>query len=139
MELEHYGTKGQKWGERHYQYEDGTLTPEGKERYSRHYNTAKMKKKELKALRKEYGAISRQLSDEELKKLVTRMNLEKQYRELAGLQQQSNGEKIAEKIKGKFQELLVNQIGDIAKTGIDKTKKAAIEAYLNSRGKSSTK
>lgn len=33
-ELHHYGIKGQKWGVRRFQNEDGTLTPEGKERYS---------------------------------------------------------------------------------------------------------
>lgn len=33
-ELAHYGIKGQEWGVRNYQYEDGTLTPAGKERYS---------------------------------------------------------------------------------------------------------
>lgn len=32
-ELYHHGIKGQKWGLRRYQYEDGTLTPEGKKRY----------------------------------------------------------------------------------------------------------
>lgn len=31
--LAHYGIKGQKWGERNYQYEDGSLTPAGRERY----------------------------------------------------------------------------------------------------------
>lgn len=31
--LEHYGVKGQKWGVRRYQNEDGSLTPEGEERY----------------------------------------------------------------------------------------------------------
>lgn len=31
--LIHYGVKGQQWGERNYQYEDGSLTPEGKLRY----------------------------------------------------------------------------------------------------------
>lgn len=33
-ELYHHGIKGQKWGVRRYQNEDGTLTEEGKERYS---------------------------------------------------------------------------------------------------------
>lgn len=33
--LIHYGIEGQKWGQRRYQYEDGSLTPAGKERYSR--------------------------------------------------------------------------------------------------------
>ena len=32
-ELHHHGIKGQKWGVRRYQNEDGTLTPEGKLRY----------------------------------------------------------------------------------------------------------
>lgn len=32
-ELYHHGIKGQKWGMRRYQNEDGTLTPAGKERY----------------------------------------------------------------------------------------------------------
>lgn len=31
--LSHYGIKGQKWGERRYQNEDGSYTPAGKERY----------------------------------------------------------------------------------------------------------
>ena len=31
--LYHHGIKGQKWGVRRYQNEDGTLTPEGKARY----------------------------------------------------------------------------------------------------------
>ena len=33
-ELKHYGIKGQQWGKRNYQYEDGSLTPEGKRRYA---------------------------------------------------------------------------------------------------------
>ena len=32
-ELTHWGIKGQKWGRRRFQYEDGTLTPAGKLRY----------------------------------------------------------------------------------------------------------
>lgn len=33
--LEHHGIKGQKWGARRFQYENGSYTPEGKERYSK--------------------------------------------------------------------------------------------------------
>lgn len=42
--LEHYGIKRMKWGVRRYQYKDGTLTPAGRERYSKglskHYRKA---------------------------------------------------------------------------------------------------
>ena len=31
--IEHHGILGQKWGQRRYQYEDGSLTPAGRERY----------------------------------------------------------------------------------------------------------
>lgn len=31
--LQHFGTRGMKWGVRKYQYEDGSLTPAGAERY----------------------------------------------------------------------------------------------------------
>lgn len=34
-ELYHHGIVGQKWGVRRYQYQDGSLTAEGKQRYSR--------------------------------------------------------------------------------------------------------
>lgn len=34
-ELMHYGIMGQKWGKRRYQNDDGTLTPEGRERYAK--------------------------------------------------------------------------------------------------------
>lgn len=36
--LIHYGIPGQKKGNRRFQYEDGTLTPEGRERYRKNFN-----------------------------------------------------------------------------------------------------
>lgn len=39
--LIHYGVKGQRWGERRYRNEDGTLTAEGRE----HYGLAKRMKR----------------------------------------------------------------------------------------------
>ena len=38
-ELTHWGIKGQKWGVRRYQNEDGSYTKEGKERYNKRYRT----------------------------------------------------------------------------------------------------
>ena len=40
--IEHHGIKGQKWGIRRYQNEDGTLTPEGIARYGYDETTGKM-------------------------------------------------------------------------------------------------
>lgn len=46
--LAHHGIKGQRWGIRHYQNEDGTLTAEGKKLYYQKINAAN---NQLKALR----------------------------------------------------------------------------------------
>lgn len=45
-ELHHHGIKGMRWGVRRYQNEDGSLTPAGKERYSRDVRENNAKKKD---------------------------------------------------------------------------------------------
>jgi len=42
-ELKHWGIPGMKWGIRRYQNPDGTLTPEGKERYRKYWEKEKQK------------------------------------------------------------------------------------------------
>ncbi len=44
QELYHHGIKGQKWGIRKYQNEDGSLTEEGKARYGYDESTGKLSK-----------------------------------------------------------------------------------------------
>ena len=39
-ELEHHGTKGQRWGVRRYQNKDGSLTSAGKKKYYEESNTS---------------------------------------------------------------------------------------------------
>lgn len=72
--LAHYGILGQKWGIRRFQNKDGSYTSEGKRRRKNEphedYIRAHSKKK-----------IS-QMSDKELKDRNTRLQAEKQYREL---------------------------------------------------------
>lgn len=64
-ELKHFGIMGMKWGIRRYQYPDGTRTPAGKKRYSS-------------------GKVDvKSMSDEDLKKAVTRGNLERRYASLS--------------------------------------------------------
>ena len=57
-ELYHHGVKGQKHGERQYQYEDGSLTPLGRE----HYGVGQprsLSKDDLKSLDKTLGSASK--------------------------------------------------------------------------------
>ncbi len=69
--LIHHGVKGQRWGIRRYQNEDGTLTEAGKARYNpdgSHKDPTKM-------------------SDEELARANKRLGAESQYRQLTGTTQ----------------------------------------------------
>ena len=81
-ELYHDGTKGMKWGQRLYQYKDGSLTPLGKLRYgkkglskkssndsasdTKSIKTTKLTKKKIK-----------DMSDEEIQARINRLELEK--------------------------------------------------------------
>ena len=73
--LEHHGIKGQKWGVRRYQNEDGTRTAAGKKRES----SPDAKEKET---RKADVKNRRTMSDVDLKKRIERMKLEKEYKTL---------------------------------------------------------
>lgn len=78
MALAHHGILGQKWGVRHYQNSDGSLTPEGKVRYS----------KSRRPVHEDYakahsGKNAKYMSDSELKSMNNRLNMEKQYRQLS--------------------------------------------------------
>lgn len=81
-ELYHWGIKGQKWGVRRYQNPDGTLTAAGKKRYGDNEGTEGGDKPAYapKAPKKSAGDYS----DEELRAQINRMQMEKQYRDLAG-------------------------------------------------------
>lgn len=63
VELYHHGIKGQKWGVRRYQNEDGTLTSAGKRRLA-------------KQQYKEMGRDKRKFQEEEYKRLYEKEDLE---------------------------------------------------------------
>lgn len=106
-ELYHWGILGQKKGHRRFQNEDGSLTPEGKERYrktaskiasttseeiSKSVDPLTTTSRELlnisrnistkkgQYVRKDYSDIS----DKDLRDKVNRLNLERQYGDLTG-------------------------------------------------------
>lgn len=76
--LQHYGIRGMKWGVRRFQNPDGSLTPAGKERYRKKgYSDDYITARSLKA--KGY----KKLNDSELRRVVSRLDMEKRYRELS--------------------------------------------------------
>ena len=54
--LKHFGIQGMKWGQRRYQYEDGSLTPEGKA----HYGIGERTARTISDLRTAYTAKRKQ-------------------------------------------------------------------------------
>lgn len=95
-ELQHHGIKGQKWGVRRYQKSDGSLTSEGKKRYSDgEYKQALEKVKaadkvvksvskaksdmDAKAYEKQLKYDLSKMSDKELQQAVNRLNMEERY------------------------------------------------------------
>lgn len=105
--LYHYGVAGMKWGVRRYQNEDGTLTSAGKKRYAKsggfssfRSNVSSSVKKGFNKIRYRYknpdGSLTERgveqyaskkkntskLSDSDLRKVVNRATLNKQYREV---------------------------------------------------------
>lgn len=95
-ELKHYGIKGMKWGVRRFQNSDGSLTADGKKRYSgdnlkdiqKQVNQGKnvvdgVKKTRAKAAEKQTEKKIRddlsKMSDQELRDIVNRLNMEERY------------------------------------------------------------
>lgn len=75
-ELYHHGIKGQKWGIRRFQNEDGTYTNAGKERR----NTSDSKPKDKSSnLPRQRGVFHKRLTNEELQTRIERLKLEKEY------------------------------------------------------------
>lgn len=78
--LEHHGILGQKWGIRRFQNEDGTWTEEGKARYGDRTDEPEEPKETPRA---DWKDTDRQaLSDEELKRRITRLQQETTYQRL---------------------------------------------------------
>lgn len=126
-ELMHWGIKGMKWGVRRYQNKDGSLTPAGRKRYAQEMAKLKEEEKiaknklrtqaklnKLEEQRKEVEALKsgkhlpkvtqntskpsvKDMSDEELRRVVNRMMLEQQYSKLRP-EQVSTGKKFVDKV-----------------------------------------
>lgn len=80
--LYHFGIKGMKWGIRRYQNKDGSLTLQGKMRYSEDYKRAHS------------GKNIKEMSDTELRNVNNRLQMERQYSSLT--RKTSRGKKIVQ-------------------------------------------
>lgn len=80
-ELMHHGILGMKWGIRRYQNYDGTLTPAGKRRV----NTGKVSKDSNKTQKPATSSKKsvKEMSDSELREKISRLELEKRYKDLS--------------------------------------------------------
>lgn len=74
----HSGTMGMKWGRRLYQNKDGSLTPLGRIRYRKKTKSSASSEKAPEGRKIRKRRLS-QVSDAELKKMVSRLQLENNY------------------------------------------------------------
>lgn len=150
-ELYHHGVLGQRWGFRRYQNADGTLTPAGRRKagkLAKQY--AKVTGKKLVVKKKsvfgnENKPIS-QMSDQEIRDKINRINLENRYASL--LKSTERTASPATKKKGKtFVQKSIKSIGSGVQGGISDGTKEIVKRMLvnafngvsNSSNKSSNK
>lgn len=93
-ELMHHGILGMKWGVRRYQNKDGSLTPAGKRRVQ----TGEIGKSSDSAVSSASSASShkrsvKEMSDSELRDKISRLELEKRYKDLSKSSEQAKTSK----------------------------------------------
>lgn len=98
-ELKHYGVLGMKWGVRKDRSKGSTRKRKSKSTVSADYKTAKALKKRG----------TKNLSNEEMRKVIERMNLEKQYKNLSK-RELTSGEKWARRVLAGIATVYATQI-----------------------------
>lgn len=77
-ELRHWGILGMKWGDRRFQNEDGSLTPEGRERYRKNKSNGQTKVN-AKQVQQKDNDESRKMSYDEMKAKSEEYRIEADY------------------------------------------------------------
>ena len=118
QELVHYGIRGMKWGILRYQNADGTLTAAGKarDRMTRKRNL-KRAEKILKGPKKVVKKRLSQISDDDLRKAVARLQLERDYKNLT---KPPDKHKKAKEIASKWLETAGTKVIESAATNLGK-------------------
>lgn len=119
--LMHYGIPGQKWYKRRFQNPDGTLTPEGKIRYSKTPNGSSITVKSKQQTSSRPASVS-QMSNQELRERIERIELERRYAALTP-QKVSRGKAILSHIGSK---VILPVADDVAKMALKSYLKSAI-------------
>ena len=116
-ELQHHGIKGMKWGKRRFQNADGTLTPLGRFRYGKattedytelHGKVEKasgfvksaqkyQSEKDHKEYEEKIKTDLKNMTDEELRQVVNRLNMEERYTQVMRSREKELGESAAMK------------------------------------------
>jgi len=83
--LMHYGILGMKWGIRRFQKKDGSLTPEGRERYGDDTPDGnKSSSGDSDTTTRTPAKSASEMTDQELNQALNRLRMEQQYNELTG-------------------------------------------------------
>ena len=119
-EIYHHGILGMKWGRRRYQYEDGSLTPEGRKRYG--YGPGE-DKSDKTAQNKTLRPVS-SMSDQEIRDFLARKDLERRYQEYV--------ESITPKPKpkGAAAKKFFGKVGDIVGSGAESAGKELVKKMM---------
>lgn len=119
------GIKGQKWGIRRFQNEDGSLTPEGRIRYHRTDEKIKKQIREKGESSTWKSKDARHLDDNELNRRNSRLQREQQYRNMT----KSRGRKAAEWIGKTAGAILVASLVGVAKGKMSGVYRGTMDKY----------
>jgi hypothetical protein len=88
-QLYHHGILGMKWGVRRFQNKDGSLTSDGKRHLEQNSKAKQGNNKKKKGHTTNKGKSINELSDDELRKRINRLELEKRYEALSKKEQKA--------------------------------------------------